>query len=196
MLGCVAVPVVSQVRVALAVLAGIAIAPGIACADDALGNDIGADAVVVVPYGDWATHTAVGFGASARVRVPLTSDTTITARLAGIAHLPRTIDIAGAPATTRVLEFPLLGGARYRVSGPGRLRGFAFGELGVIFRRTDVEFGGAHDADVKIVFGSALGAGVSFDRFEVTVAVWLPDLAEVDHTAGAIITAGGAFASW
>ena len=190
MVGC-AVP---QVRVWLVVLAGLAV-DRTAWADD-LGTDLGADAIVVVPYGDWATRTAVGFGASARVRVPISSDTTVTARLTGIAHLPRTLDIAGAPATARVLEFPLLGGARYRVTGPGRLRGFAFGELGVIFRRTDVEFGGAHDADVKIVFGSALGAGVSFDRFEVTVAVWLPDLAEVDHTAGAIVSAGGAFARW
>jgi hypothetical protein len=183
-----------QVRVWLAVVVGLALAGRSARAD--LGNDVGADAVVVVPYGDWAAHTNVGLGAAARVRVPLTSDTTITARVAAIAHLGRDVDIAGATATTHVLEFPLLGGVRYRVSGPGRVRGFVFGELGIIFRRTDVAFAGAHDDDVKIVFGSALGAGVALDRFELTAAVWLPDLAEVDHTAGAIVSVGGAFASW
>lgn len=160
------------------------------------GNDLGADAVVVAPYGDWATHAGVGLGADARLRVPLTADTTFTARLAGIAHLPATMDVGGLPATTRVLEFPLLGGVRYQVTSPGRLRGFALGELGVIFRRTDVELGGAHDDDVKIVFGCALGAGIGFDRYEATVAVWLPDLAEIDHTAGAIVSVGAAFASW
>ena len=123
-------------------------------APDRDGNDVGADAIVIAPFGDWADQTGVGLGGDVRVRVPLGDYTTITARAGGVAHLGKTMDVGGAPATTTILEFPLLGGARYYVSAPGRLRGFFTGEVGFVFRRTDVAIAGAHDHDLKVVFGS------------------------------------------
>jgi len=150
-------------------------------------NDLGADAVVVLPLGAWRDEAGVGFGAGVRVRVPLSADLTITARLAGIGHLAR--ERAGTETT--VVMFPLLGGARYHVSDPGRVRGFFHGEVGVVVRRTDVAIAGLHDSDTDLVFGSALGGGVSLGRFEVTASAWLSDLAALDDAVGVMLTAGG-----
>lgn len=158
-----------------------------AAADPALRNDVGADAIVVVPIGGWRDEAGVGLGAGARVRVPLSDDVTITARFAGVAHLPATV----SGTRTSVIEFPLLGGARYHVSDPGKIRGFFAGEVGVVFRRTDVELAGLHDSDTDIVFGSLLGAGVELGRFEVAASVWLADLAALDDAVGVMVTAGG-----
>lgn len=174
-----------------AALIAVLLAPAIAHADPE-GDVASADAIVVAPFGDWARSTGVGGGIAAGVRVPLTAFTSITARAGAIAHLP--VDDAGL--RVELVELPLGGGARYYVTEPGRLRAFLAGDAGVVVRRTSISAAGATDVEWKLVFASSLGAGVELDRWELGAAIWLPDLAHVEHAAAAMITAGATFAAW
>jgi hypothetical protein len=178
-----------------AAIAALVLAPAVAHAeppDAPLGNDVAADAVLVVPFADWAKETGVGAGASARLRVPLSPYTTITARLAAIWHAPHD----DGALTVGLVELPLVGGVRYYVTAPGPARAFLAGEVGVVLQRGTIAQGGATDAAWRFVFGSSLGAGVEVDRYELTASVWLPDVAHVDNAAAAMITVGASFGAW
>ena len=175
-----------------AAIAASLLVPAIAHADPPLGNDVAADAVLVVPFGGWSQQTGIGAGASVRLRVPMSAYTTITARLAAIWHAPET----DGALTIGLVELPLVGGARYYVTEPGAARAFLAGEVGVVLQRGTIAQGGATDAQWRFVFGSSLGAGVELGRWELAASVWLPDVAHVDDAAAAMITAGASFASW
>jgi hypothetical protein len=139
----------------------------------------------VLPLDGWRDTAGPGFGGAVRLAVPLGGALTVTARVGAVAHLPATTTLPGVGATTtETLAFPLLGGARYAVSEPGWARGYFFGDVGVVFRRTDVAIGGLRDSDTDIVFASLLGAGVQLGRWDVTAAVWLADLADLDDAIG------------
>jgi hypothetical protein len=176
-------------------VAALVLAPAIAHAeppDAPLGNDVAADAVLVVPFADWAQQIGVGAGASARLRVPMSPFTTITARVAAIWHAPHD----DGALTVGLLELPLLGGVRYYVTDPGEARAFLAGEVGVVLQRGTLAQGGATDAQWRFVFGSSLGAGVEYGRWELAASVWLPDVAHVEDAAAAMVTVGASFASW
>jgi hypothetical protein len=175
-----------------AALAIAILVPAIARAEPDVQGSAAADAVVVAPFGDWARQAGVGGGALVRVDVPISAYTTITARAGAIAHA--TADDAGM--RVGLDELPLGGGARYFVTEPRRVRAFLAGDVGVVVRRTALGAAGATDVEWKIVFGSSLGAGVVVDRWELGAAIWLPDLAHVEHAAAAMVTAGATFASW
>jgi hypothetical protein len=168
------------------------LAPALARAEPDEQAHAAADAIVVAPFGDWMHEAGAGGGAAVRVDVPTGAYTTITARVGAIAHAP--VDDAGM--RVGLVELPLGGGARYYVTEPRRVRAFLAGDVGVVVRRTSVSAAGATDVEWKIVFGSSLGAGVVVDRWELGAAIWLPDLAHVEHAAAAMITAGATFASW
>jgi len=64
------------------------------------------------------------------------------------------------------------------------------GEVGLVFRRVDVEAGTISDASARIRLASALGAAIELDRFDVRAAVWFADLSDLDHEIGVIASIG------
>ncbi|MCB9560693.1 MAG: hypothetical protein H6708_09820 [Kofleriaceae bacterium] len=122
--------------------------------------------------------------------MPLGDDATITARFSGVWHLPADVDAGGLTAEAHLLEWPLVGGVRYHVSDPGAVRGYFFGEVGVVLRRTDLVVAGLHDSDFDIAFAAALGAGVELGRVDVHVSAWLADLDRLDDSIGVTVAVG------
>ena len=162
------------------------------CSASAHAEDGAVDATVVAPFGDWAKETGVGAGATARVRVPLSDFTAITARAGLVWHAAA----SDGALTVRRVELPLIGGVRYYVTAPARARAWLAGEAGVVLERASITQGAATDDEWRFVFGSSLGAGVELDGWELGASIWLPDLAHVDRAAAAMIAIGCVFARW
>ena len=163
---------------------------GVASAEprDPIGPSLGVDATLGIPLSPWRHDTGLGGGGSVWLHRPVTELVDITARLGAIVHASR--PIAGvAGASSRLSEIPLVGGARYRVTD-GAVRGFLEGEVGLVFRRVDVDAGGVTDDSARIRLASALGAAVELDRFDVRAAVWLADLSDLDHEIGVVVSVG------
>jgi hypothetical protein len=161
-----------------------------AAADPARHLRLGGD--VVVPFADWNHVAGLGIGGDATVAVRIARDLDITARVAIVTHR----SVAGAGLSTRVLEAPILGGAQLEVARIGRAAGFVYGEVGLVAVRTTVTITGVSDHNSRVRFGSALGGGVGFDRFDIRIGAWLADLGDLDHGVGAIGSIGGQVASW
>jgi hypothetical protein len=145
-----------------------------------------------LPVEGWADRAGPGLGGSVGVAVRVAEHVDVTARIGVIGH--RAVEDAGVE--TRVLEVPVLGGARLEVAQAGAATGFVFGEVGVVGARTTVAIGGVRDHDSELRFGSALGGGVAVGRYEVAVAAWLADLGDLDRGIGISATIGARVARW
>ena len=154
-------------------------------------RELGVDATLGVPLSPWKHDTGIGGGGSLWLHIHVTPLVDVTARLGAIVHASR--PLAAVPnASSRLSEIPLVGGARYRLTD-GLVRGYLEGEVGIIFRRVDVDAAGITDDSARIRLASALGAAVEVDRFDLRAAVWLADLADLDHEIGVVISAGVQF---
>ena len=151
-------------------------------------REVGVDATLGVPLSPWIHATGIGGGGSVWLHVRVTPLVEVTSRLGAIVHADRAVpDVPGA--RSRLSEIPLVGGARYRVTD-GDLRGYLEGEVGLVFRRVDVDVQGLSDNSARIRFASSLGAAIEVDRVDVRAAVWLADLADLDHEIGVLVSAG------
>jgi hypothetical protein len=149
---------------------------------------LGVDATLGVPLGDWSRATGIGGGGSVWLHVPVATRVDVIARIGAIVHATR--PVAGTPtASARLTEVPMVGGARYRLTD-GSVRGYLEGEVGVVFRRVDVDVASVSDASSRIRLASALGAALEVDRFDVRVAAWLADLSDVQHEVGVLASVG------
>lgn len=156
-------------------------------------KSVGVDATLSIPLSPWIHATGVGGGGSVWLHLPVTDLVEVTARLGATVHADRPIDGDVAPgARARLSEIPLLGGARYRLTD-GAVRGYLEGEVGLIFRRVDVDAKGLTDDSARIRLASSLGAAIEVDRFELRGAVWLADLSDLDGEIGIVISAGAWF---
>lgn len=152
---------------------------------------LGVDATLSLPLSPWIHATGNGGGGSVWLHIPYSPIVDVTTRVGAIVHADRPIE--GVPgARSRLSEIPLFGGARIRVTD-GAVRGYLEGEVGLVFRRVDVDVQNISDNSARIRFASSLGAAIEVDRFDLRAAVWLADLGDLDHETGVIISAGASF---
>jgi hypothetical protein len=155
-------------------------------------KSVGVDATLSIPLSPWIHATGYGGGGSIWLHLPVTELVEVTARLGATVHADRPIGDIAPGARARLSEIPLLGGARYRLSD-GSVRGYLEGEVGLIFRRVDVDVRGLTDNSARIRLASSLGGAVEIDRFDLRAAVWLADLSDLDGEIGVIVSAGARF---
>jgi hypothetical protein len=160
-----------------------------------LSKTVGVDATLSLPLSPWIHATGDGGGGSIWLHVPVTDLVEVTARLGATVHADRPVGAISPDARARLSEIPLLGGARYRLTD-GTVRGYLEGEVGLIFRRVDVDVQGLTDDSARIRLASSLGAAVEVDRFELRSAVWLADLSDLDHEIGIVLSVGARFYSF
>lgn len=172
----------------MAVAVGAAVGP--AAAEPPRSLRVAVDGVL--PFADWDQTAGPGGGGSIAAMVEVEPELEITARVGVVAH--RGVTTAGV--TTRVLEAPIVGGARYGVARSGRARGFAFGEVGVRATRTTVAVAGVSDHDSALGFAAAIGGGVAYDRVDLQVAAWLADLGDLDRGVGVTVALGVELVRW
>lgn len=173
-----------RLALAFVVVARVAVAEPI--------KSVGVDATLSIPLSPWIHDTGYGGGGSIWLHVPVTDLVEVTARLGATVHADRPIGDVSPGARARLSEIPLLGGARYRLTD-GTVRGYLEGEVGLIFRRVDVDVLGLTDNSAQIRLASSLGAAVEVDRFELRAAVWLADLSDLDGEIGVVVSAGARF---
>ncbi|HET9988044.1 MAG TPA: hypothetical protein VFQ65_05985 [Kofleriaceae bacterium] len=173
-----------KLALAFVVVARVAVAEPI--------KSVGVDATLSIPLSPWIHATGYGGGGSVWLHVPVTDLVEVTARLGATVHADRPIGDIAPGARARLSEIPLLGGARYRLTD-GTVRGYLEGEVGLIFRRVDVDVRGLTDNSARIRLASSLGVAVEVDRFELRAAVWLADLSDLDGEIGVIVSAGARF---
>jgi len=170
--------------------------PGGAPPDGATGwKTVGIDATASIPLSPWIHATGYGGGGSIWLHLPITDVVEVTARLGATVHAQRPVGALAPGASARLSEVPLLGGARYRLTD-GVVRGYLEGEVGLIFRRVDVDVQGLTDDSARIRLASSLGVAVELDRFELRGAVWLADLSDLDHEIGIVAAFGARFYSF
>lgn len=153
---------------------------------------VGVDATLSLPLSPWIHATGIGGGGSVWLHVPVTELVEVTARLGATVHADREVGAISPGARQRLSEIPLLGGARYRLTD-GVVRGYLEGEVGLIFRRVDVDVQGLSDDSARIRLASSLGAAIEIDRFELRGAIWLADLADLDNEIGIVVSVGARF---
>lgn len=146
----------------------------------------------VVPFATWDRVAGPGLGGELAVGVQVAPGIEVTARVAVIPHAA----VTAAGVTTRVLEAPVVGGARYQVAHQGRARGFAFGEVGVNATRTTVTIAGVGDHDSALGFAAALGGGVAYRQVDLRIAAWLADLGDLDGGVGVTAALSVELARW
>jgi hypothetical protein len=156
---------------------------------------VGVDATVSMPLSPWIHDTGYGGGGSIWLHLPITDVVEVTARLGATVHAERPVGAIAPGASSRLSEVPLLGGARYRLTD-GMVRGYLEGEVGLIFRRVDVDVQGLKDDSARIRLACSLGAAVELDRFELRGAVWFADLSDLDHEIGIVASVGARFYSF
>jgi hypothetical protein len=155
-------------------------------------KSVGVDATLSIPLSPWIHATGIGGGGSVWLHLPVTDLVEVTARLGATVHADRPVGEISPGARARLSEIPLFGGARYRLTD-GVVRGYLEGEVGLIFRRVDVDVDGLTDNSARIRFASSLGAAIEVDRFDLRAAVWLADLSDLDGEIGVIVSAGARF---
>lgn len=177
-----------------ALLALAVVHPAAPAAADPI-KTVGVDATVSMPLSPWLRDTGYGGGGSLWLHLPITDVVEVTARLGATVHAERPVGAIAPGASSRLSEVPLLGGARYRLTD-GMVRGYLEGEVGLIFRRVDVDVQGLKDDSARIRLACSLGAAVELDRFELRGAVWFADLSDLDHEIGIIASVGARFYSF
>jgi hypothetical protein len=155
-------------------------------------KSVGVDATLSLPLSPWIHATGIGGGGSIWLHLPVTDLVEVTARLGATVHADRPVGDIAPGARARLSEIPLFGGARYRLTDGG-VRGYLEGEVGLIFRRVDVDVDGLTDNSSRIRLASSLGAAIELDRFDVRAAVWLADLSDLDGEIGIIASVGARF---
>lgn len=139
------------------------------------------EADAVVPFAEWDRVAGGGAGGGLALAVTLAPDLEVTGRIAVVLHR----QVVDGPVATRLLEAPIVGGARYTAARLGRVAGFVFGEVGMVATRTSVQIGDLADHDSELGFAAAIGGGIRLDRVDLRIAAWLADLGDLDRGVGA-----------
>ena len=135
----------------------------------------------VVPFAEWDRVAGGGAGGGLALAVAIAPDLEVTGRVAVVVHR----QVVDGPVATRLLEAPIVGGARYTAARLGRVAGFVFGEVGMVATRTSVQIGDLADHDSDLGFAAAIGGGIRLDRVDLRIAAWLADLGDLDRGVGA-----------
>jgi len=145
-------------------------------------NTIGADAIAVVPVGDYARAASFGIGAAARLEIPV-GPGSITGHFGAIFHAMNT---SGGSLTM----LPIYAGYRFPLGGSGV---YLAGELGltIIFASVDTPLGTMSDSDTEL--GAALMAGFRHGALDLRAGLFAPD---IDDAVGVMASAGYDFVAF
>src|SRR5262245_33219530 len=134
---------------------------------------IGADALVVLPLGDYGDAASFAVGAAGKIEFPLNAKLSITGRAGVLYHFLK------GDADGSLWFIPIYGGAKFAL-GAGHDGPYVAGELGITFAyaQADTQFGSASDSDSKL--GGSLGAGLRRGSLDIRGALFIPDLGHVD----------------
>ncbi len=143
-------------------------------------NEIGADAAVALPVGDFADGAGFGFGAMARYQRRILPKLRVTGRAGYVHHLEKN--------NVTVYEVPFLAGIKYDFHAGGTAL-YAGTELGFNLVGASIE-GGGGGSETNL----AMGAGVGWEagKLDVRAQIFLPDVGDAMSfmvTAGYGITA-------
>lgn len=144
---------------------------------------VGADAMAVLPVGDYADVVDAGIGLLARLEIPA-GPGFVTGRIGVIFH-------AVKPEIDASLTFiPIYGGYRYPI-GTGGV--YVAGELGLTlaYASVDTQFGTMSDSDTEI--GLALMGGWRSGALDLRAGLFTPD---ADDAVGLVASAGYDFAAF
>ena len=143
---------------------------------------IGADAVVVIPLGDYADAANAALGAMGRFEFGLNPQLAITARAGLLYNLAK--EIGGETPT--ILMIPVQAGAKYGIGTSGL---FVQGEVGFTHTRTSV--GDFSDSTTKLSFEA--GAGFQKGKLNARAGFWY--IASDPALMGIMASVGFDFAS-
>jgi hypothetical protein len=145
-------------------------------------KNIGADAVFVLPLGDYADVANAAFGAMGRFEFGINPQLAITARAGLLYNLAK--EIGGETPT--ILMIPAQAGAKYMIGTSGL---FGQGEVGVTHTRTSV--GDFSDSSTKLSFEA--GAGYQKGKLAARAGFWY--VAEDTALMGIMASVGFDFVS-
>ena len=151
-----------------------------AMAPVAPGKVIGADAVFLLPLGDYADVADAAFGAMGRFEFGINPALSITAR-AGLLY-----NLAKADGIT-ILFIPVYAGVKYNIGTSGL---FGQGEVGINHARISLD-GGGSDSETKLSFQA--GAGYQMGKLQFRAGFWY--VASDPASMGIMASAGFNFAS-
>lgn len=182
-------PSLSLFALSLGLTATLAAARAGTAAADA-PKTLGIDGGIALPTGDWGDVAGVGFGALARLEMPLQAKLNLTARAGYLQHTSK----EGDQGDTSTSEIPLFGGARYAFSG-GEQEGSALiygaAELGLVISRFSVDIeGGESMSDSNTNLGMTLGAGYRTGKLDLRANLLFPDVGELGDVMAVMATVG------
>jgi len=170
------------------------------CAGQAAAEDmlVGVDGGLVLPLGDWADVSGLGFGALGRFEFALDPQLSATGRVGYITHLEKNDRF-------KTSELPILAGLRLGLSGePDGL--YVAGEAGLVnftFRRpvASAVFGnqvGGDDkaSDSELKFGATAGAGYRSGNLDGRAGIFIVSVSDFQETLGVMVTIGYNFAKF
>jgi len=169
--------------------------PGSAAAEGML---VGVDGGVVLPLGDWADITGLGFGALGRFEYTLSPDLAATGRVGYITHLEK-------DDRFKTSELPILAGLRLGLSD-SRDGPYVAGEAGLVnftFRRPTASavfhsnVGGEDKiSNSELKLGLAGGAGYRSGNIDGRAGVFIVSVGDLEETFGLMATIGYNFAEF
>ncbi len=153
-------------------------------------HSVGADFLLVVPVGDYADFTGVGFGLLGRYELRLMPELALTGRFGFVGHAPHKV----GGMKLRTWEMPLLAGGRYY----SKIGIWAGAELGLVVIGSRVSgvatpFGTFSGNDTVARFGMVLSGGYRWRDLDFGVALFVPD---IDDFLGITFTVGYTFAKF
>ena len=143
---------------------------------EAHADSIAVEPNLVVPFGDFAKLSKLGFGGTGTLNFPLNDALIGTGRGGFIFHLTE-VD------NTSYLVVPLLGGVKYAFS-PGSPF-YAAGELGLNYMRFSNGFGSGSDTTI----GFTAGVGYKLSSADLRAGFMVYDLGNLDKTLSVFVTA-------
>ena len=180
--------------IAALILSAALLSPSVAQAEDML---VGVDGALVLPLGDWADVTGIGFGALGRFEYELEPSLSLTARAGYITHLEKNEHY-------KTSELPLLGGVRLGLSNqPDGV--YVAGELGLVnftLRRpvAGAVFGSGGElderSDSELKVGAAGGVGYRSGKIDGRASVFVVSVGDLEETFGLLATIGYNFAEF
>lgn len=146
-------------------------------------NTLGADAIAVVPVGDYANLATVGVGVAARLEIPA-GPGLITGHVGAIFHA------VNNSSNTSLTMLPIYAGYRFPF---GASNVYLAGELGatVIFASVSTPLGSMSDSDTQL--GVALMAGYRYGALDLRAGLFAPD---IDDAVGLMASAGYDFVAF
>jgi len=153
---------------------------------------IGIDGGIAMPTGDWGDAAGFGFGALARLEIPLQPKLTITARAGYIHHTSKEAAAGplGGGGDTSTSEIPFFGGARYAFSQQATSEIYGAAELGLVMYRVSFDFDGESMSESDTNLGMTLGAGYRTGKLDLRAGLFFPDVGEVGDAMALMATVG------